>query len=167
MLAEVIETEECIYCGATADLTREHIIPFGLEGALVLPIGSCRPCARITSEFEGRVMRGFMFDARTAGQFPTRRPKERRDSVTHRLLDEAGKVRAVEVPVGEASGTALLPTFERAGRLVGRPYGRGVTINGARGIAFGGNPRDVVKKHGAGGGHEGEPDRPHAEVASG
>ncbi|MFQ5853427.1 MAG: hypothetical protein ACE5JU_22945 [Candidatus Binatia bacterium] len=50
----------CIYCPATDDLRREHIIPFGLDGTAVLPAASCSTCARITGAFEAQVLRGPM-----------------------------------------------------------------------------------------------------------
>ena len=53
----------CIYCGATADLTDEHIIPFALlprGGDWFLPKASCPDCADNTKRFEGIVC-GAMF----------------------------------------------------------------------------------------------------------
>src|SRR5665213_1960681 len=67
----------CIYCGATEGLTKEHIIPLGLGGQFVLPAASCPACSKITSDFERKVLRGFMLDGRIVDNFPTRRPKER------------------------------------------------------------------------------------------
>jgi hypothetical protein len=49
---------ECIYCRKVdGPLTREHIIPYSLNGQIVLPAASCQDCARITSEFEREVAR--------------------------------------------------------------------------------------------------------------
>src|SRR6185436_305115 len=67
----------CIYCGSKENLSDEHVVPFGLGGNAILPEASCHSCSAITSAFEGKVLRGFMLEARTAGRFPTRRPKER------------------------------------------------------------------------------------------
>ncbi len=41
----------CIYCGRGPDakLTKEHIIPYGLNGHLILPAASCEICAAKTS----------------------------------------------------------------------------------------------------------------------
>jgi hypothetical protein len=50
-------------------------------GRLVLPDSSCPACAAITSAFERKLLRGFMWDARTSGGYPTRRPKERPKSL--------------------------------------------------------------------------------------
>ena len=50
----------CIYCSGTDNLTREHIVPFGLHGNAVLPAASCARCRQITSAFEFQVLRGPM-----------------------------------------------------------------------------------------------------------
>jgi hypothetical protein len=43
----------CIYCGTTAgSLTREHIVPIGLGGGLILPKASCTECSAVTKSFE-------------------------------------------------------------------------------------------------------------------
>lgn len=147
--SQLMPAAECIYCGATEELTREHIIPYGLGGTLTLPNGSCKTCAAITSAFEGQVLRGFMLDARTAGRLPTRRPQKRSPEVAHSLLDKGGRVKGVNVPVGDAVGAALMPTFARASRVDGRPYGPGIVINGTRMITFGGDLETLIKKHGA------------------
>jgi glutaredoxin len=44
----------CIYCGAGAEnrLSREHIVPIGLGGGLVLSKASCESCSKITQKFE-------------------------------------------------------------------------------------------------------------------
>jgi hypothetical protein len=45
----------CIYCagdGGEQGLTREHVIPDGLEGSIIFRGASCVPCARITSRIE-------------------------------------------------------------------------------------------------------------------
>jgi len=54
----------CIYCGSSDDLTDEHVVPYGLGGKMILPKSSCRRCAMITGQFEGKVLRGFMRDGR-------------------------------------------------------------------------------------------------------
>jgi hypothetical protein len=50
----------CIYCFGTENLTREHIVAFGLNGTAVLPAASCDRCREITSAFELQVLRGSM-----------------------------------------------------------------------------------------------------------
>lgn len=38
---------ECIYCGATERLTREHAVPYGLNGPWTLHEARCHDCARV------------------------------------------------------------------------------------------------------------------------
>ena len=49
---------ECIYCGSIENLSDEHIIPYALDGNLVIKRASCAACARITSQIEMRLLRG-------------------------------------------------------------------------------------------------------------
>lgn len=66
----------CVYCGnSESPLSREHILPFGLNGNLVLPEASCEACAKITSELERRVMRGFLERGRLALGMASRHKK--------------------------------------------------------------------------------------------
>ena len=46
-----------MYCGDQSGLTREHIVPHGLNGNLVLPESSCVKCAEVTSKVELSVLR--------------------------------------------------------------------------------------------------------------
>jgi hypothetical protein len=110
----------CIYCGSTENLSDEHIVPFGLGGNLVLPKSSCQRCARITSEFERRVLRGFMRDARATGRFPTRRPKERPSTIPVEIK-RGDHLELVDIPVAEATGFMQLLSFAPAAFLAGRP----------------------------------------------
>ena len=53
----------CIYCGATENLGKEHILPFGLSGSAILPKSSCRNCASITGRTEQDILRGSFWPA--------------------------------------------------------------------------------------------------------
>lgn len=70
---------ECIYCGSTDCLTKEHIIPYSAGGNWVLPASSCQACAKITGAFEGEVSRTILGPLRMLYNMPTRRPQERPD----------------------------------------------------------------------------------------
>ncbi len=76
--------DRCIYCGAeryAADsnryLAEEHIIPFGLNGGLVLPRSSCRRCERVTGRDDSLVLKGALLGCRTILGLRTRNPKDR------------------------------------------------------------------------------------------
>ena len=134
----------CIYCGSNSDLTDEHMIPFALAGNLILPDSSCRACAKITSDFERRVLRGFMEKARIAGDFPTRKPKRRPKSLTLQIGSDDG-YENVELAPKDHPAILLLPLLEPPHFLTERPNGEGVTAVGYEAIYFGKHPSDVAK----------------------
>lgn len=68
---------KCIYCGNADDLRREHIVPYGLGGNLVLPQASCKVCEAITCRIEGFCLREMFGPFRHAAGMQTRRKKER------------------------------------------------------------------------------------------
>src|SRR5215469_15106411 len=76
--------DRCIYCGATAPtfLGQEHIIPYSLNGALVLPKASCRQCSAKTHRYEGVVTRGSLANFRARFGVQTRNKRDRPTHVT-------------------------------------------------------------------------------------
>ena len=126
----------CIYCGKTEGLTEEHVVPFALGGNLILPNASCTKCNNITSAFELRVLRGFMGDARVAGEFPTRHPKDRPTTIQIGIKRKGG-FEPVSIPASEALGVIQLPKFQRAAFLAGKPPVKGINIIGVETIGFG------------------------------
>lgn len=133
----------CIYCGEVDGLSDEHVIPYALGGLFVLSESTCNKCAAITSEFERKVLRGFMLDARVAGGFPTRRPKERPASL-QLDIESNGIFKEVELSPEEHPGLLLLPMLLPAGILVGREPSTGVSVCGIETIYFGRNPLAVA-----------------------
>lgn len=90
----------CIYCGNKDDphsLTKEHVIPKGLGGALQFRKASCKKCQRVTARFEEECLRNNFSVYRTAAKLPSSRPP-------------------LETPRG-----LCLPILPRPGILVGRP----------------------------------------------
>jgi len=74
----------CIYCSngvikeaAKRTLGKEHIIPFGLGGNLILPRASCKKCGRITGMVEEKCQHMILGQTRIRLGLPTRHPKER------------------------------------------------------------------------------------------
>ena len=98
---EVYLTEgRCIYCGNKDDpnsLTREHVIPKGLGGAMLFLEASCKKCERVTGRFEEECLRNNFSVYRAAAKLPSTRPP-------------------LENPRG-----LCLPILPRPGILVGRP----------------------------------------------
>ena len=119
----------CIYCGASENLSDEHVIPLALGGNIILPNSSCPNCATITSDFERRVLRGFMLSGRVAGNYPTRRPKKRPKSLPLQV-EKQGEFEKIDLPVQEHPALLLLPLLKPSGILKGQGYSTGTTVSG-------------------------------------
>lgn len=136
---------KCIYCGSTNELSREHIIPYGLNGDLVLAKASCKDCATITSSFEGEILQGELKSLRTKLQFRSRRrtgPK----TVLFTLTTDAGS-KELQIPIENSPIIWPSPVLSLAGFFEGVPT-RGTRIIGSRGINWGRDPYDVVRSLG-------------------
>jgi hypothetical protein len=137
---------QCIYCGSTADLTDEHVVPYGLAGdRLILEKASCQSCARITSRLERDVLRGFMLRARTVVGLPTRRRKQRPKTFTLEAGD-GHKMQTFALPVADYPAFLQLPRLVSPGFLTGRPYADGVSFDGCDILHFGKDPSQVAKE---------------------
>src|SRR5271166_1618447 len=89
----------CIYCGNTnvAGLTREHIVPIGLGGGLILPKASCCKCQDVIKAIETRCQRGQLLPYRR--QFGlVRHPKELPETTKVRVDGEDRHVDPQEIP---------------------------------------------------------------------
>lgn len=64
---------QCIYCGATSGLSREHVLPYGLGGDLVLNAATCGNCAKETGRLELHLLRGHWWPYRLCLGLPSRR----------------------------------------------------------------------------------------------
>lgn len=93
----------CIYCDATAGLSKEHIIPHGLNGNLILPDASCPACREETHAYEGHCQAHMYGRVRDRLGLRSRRRKERPTSYTFRLgrgsKGETLDISVVEMPV--------------------------------------------------------------------
>jgi len=111
----------CIYCGATDALTREHIIPFSLNGDLILPDASCRTCAKITGKIEGYVTRTMFGAFRAAYNMQTRNPKQRPKAFPVRPGRGVDRAEPVLIPTGDFPVNMHLPVLPVARYLRGLP----------------------------------------------
>jgi hypothetical protein len=67
----------CIYCGrSSGKLSREHVVPYGLNGPWVLLDASCAACARVTAQFERTVLQELWPMARHILGLQTRRKRD-------------------------------------------------------------------------------------------
>lgn len=92
---------QCIYCGKVGgNLTKEHAIPYGLNGPWTLLSASCDRCAGITSRFEQDTLRNFLLPIRTVLTMQTRR-KKKRPAAMPLGLESEGKEWTISVPPEE------------------------------------------------------------------
>jgi hypothetical protein len=117
----------CIYCGATEDLTDEHVIPYALNGPFKLDNASCKSCSEITSAFEGRVVGQMLGPARHVLRMRTRRRKKRKATYTM-LFRKHGRDVKKEVSVDDYLGVIPAPFFGYPEHLAERFRASGVTV---------------------------------------
>jgi hypothetical protein len=138
----------CIYCHETNNLSREHIIPFGLNGNAVLPAASCPKCRNITSSFEREVLRGSMRAVRVLLKFQSRK-KHQGAPLTERLtLTRDGVSETIDLPIEGFPILLPFPKFAPPRFLTGVQKS-GLDITGVATISFGPRPEMVAKQLGA------------------
>jgi len=121
---------KCIYCGLTGEpLSREHIIPEGLNGEFTLIAASCARCRNITSGFEQEVLRNTFGAARIALEMRSKRPNERPSHLPIQVR-RGGKEIEIQVPVQEYPAILALPIFAQPAYLAGRPSSSGIDVVG-------------------------------------
>lgn len=136
---------QCIYCHAVDDdLTKEHIIPFGLNGPWTLAEASCKRCAGVTSGFERAVLKKTFDTVRTALGFPSRKKKNRPHELPL-LIERGGNQETVYLPVKDYPAAIGMPHLDAPAYLDGRSDERLRTI-GFTGVQIGGPPVEDVGK---------------------
>lgn len=135
----------CIYCGARDGLTKEHIVPFGLNGTAVLPEASCPRCSTITGKFEGKVLRGPLVDVRKMLGLQSRSKHESAPADAELLLIKDGNPLVVRVPLGEYPIILSFPTFAVPHCLTG-VEASGINLKGVASILFGPPPDEVIRR---------------------
>lgn len=137
----------CIYCEATKDLTREHIIPFGLSGTAVLPNASCKSCSRITGAFELQVLRGSMRAARVLRRLRSRRNHADAPTTQRLTIVRGGVEELVELPLDQYPILLHFPIFPPPQFLTGK-QSPGIAVSGVHSILFGPLPEEVLRRLG-------------------
>jgi hypothetical protein len=117
---KAIVVGECIYCRKRdVPLSREHVLPHGLWGTLVLQEASCSDCRDVTSKVEGSVLQDNMLGFRTVLNAPTYHPKDRPTSFPG-FVDRGGGWEQVDLPIPEYTGTAMFPVLDLPSAWTGR-----------------------------------------------
>ena len=110
---------KCIYCGSQDrnTLTREHVLPIGMGGGIILHKASCGVCREVISPFETRCMKenfgAFRHQvklSRHAHERPLHLPLE---------VEKDGVVTRKMVPLEERPNILMLPEIDLPPRLMG------------------------------------------------
>lgn len=129
----------CVYCGTSrGPFSAEHVVPYGLNGPWKLLGASCSECAKLTSAFERRVLRGPFNEARIAMRLPSRRKNERPEQLPLSVQRE-GKTETEMLPVEDYPALIILPHFGAPAYLDGREDER-VRAVGQTTFQVGGRP---------------------------
>jgi hypothetical protein len=115
---------QCVYCGnRERKLGKEHVVPFGLGGRIILPKSSCispdpknnPACSDITREIEQQCLRPMLGNLRIRLDMPTRNPDERPDFVQVNAGRGGGvnwqHERSLDIPIGDFPRALALPTL--------------------------------------------------------
>lgn len=139
---------KCIYCGNTENLQREHILPFGLSGSAILPKSSCNQCAKITGQFEQKVLRGPMWAVRVYRELKSR--TRHQDAPKHFPLKvmKNGIEEEIQVPIEEFPILLHFPIFDPPAYLRPGGYEKGILVGGVATVSFGPRPEVVAKRLG-------------------
>ena len=140
---------QCIYCGDTHGLQKEHILPFGLSGTAILPEASCAKCARITGHHEQMLLRGPMWAVRVYRTLNSRTKHRDAPRAYPLTLLREGEEKVVKLPVEEYPILLHFPVFTPPAILDPSGYTSGIRVSGTATLSFGPHPAAVAKRYGA------------------
>lgn len=122
---------QCIYCLSEASdlLTDEHIIPYSLDGTLLLTEASCTACNKVTSAFELSVARKMMGAMRLRHKFPSRNRKKRLGTLPVKAVFLNGD-HELAVPIEDFAAYFPVLWFQPPGIMVDRDPSLNVSIRG-------------------------------------
>jgi hypothetical protein len=110
----------CIYCGDIGKpLSREHVIPDGLKGTIVLPNASCDLCRIITSRYEGHCLRKVYGVLRYTTGIHSAKHKKRRGTSFDVHIEENGVTTITNVPFDKVPTTFPVLNLPMPGLLRG------------------------------------------------
>ncbi|MGQ2903243.1 MAG: hypothetical protein ACT6RL_02230 [Neoaquamicrobium sediminum] len=95
-------------------MSKEHVIPFGLGGEIVLPRSSCEACREKTRKVEEFCLRNHLGNTRISLGVQTRHPAERPDSVKFRITESDGSIRVATRRKDELPIFLVMPVYPAA-----------------------------------------------------
>jgi hypothetical protein len=139
--------DECIYCGSTDQLSREHILPYALGGTITIPDGSCETCRKMTHGFETAVLRGPMRVVRYIKNIPSRtKHKDVPETIPVKVIFNGREV-DIEAPRHEAPILLPFPIFERPDYF--KSTASQLKLVGLATGSFGADPEEFALEHGS------------------
>lgn len=139
----------CIYCGATGNLEKEHILPFGLSGTATLPDSTCSKCARVTGEQERIVLRGHMRPVRVYRDIKSRSKHKTAPKEYPLTIMRGNGQETIMLPLEEYPILLDFPIFSPPAFLNPSGYKNGIRIEGIATVSFGPKPAEVLRNLGA------------------
>jgi hypothetical protein len=139
----------CIYCGSTEQLSKEHILPFGLNGSSTLLKASCAECAKITGEIERKLLRGEFQSVRIYRELQSRKKHTNASKEAKLTLKYDDQNRTISIPLDEYPILFHFPRFDIPEILSNEPLQGSINIKGFSTILFGPAPEEVMKKYNA------------------
>lgn len=137
---------QCIYClTRERPLSREHVIPLGLNGDLLLLEASCPSCARVTSRFERDALRSALIGPRTGLRMRTRRPHQR-PTWFPLLVERQGRREKILIPAEEYPAFLATPVFAPPAHMSGDPYASKIVVRGLGRTQVSGLPLPALQR---------------------
>jgi len=131
---------QCIYCKRVEGrLSREHIVPEGLNGELTLTQASCQRCGNVTSRFERDLLRNAFGAARVTLAMRTKRSHDRPKQLPL-LVKRGGREIEIAIPAVEYPAILALPIFAPPAQLTGEPYASGIKLRDVSYVQLSGLP---------------------------
>lgn len=126
----------CAYCRSEEQLSKEHIISYGLGGELIFPKASCESCRKATSKVEDFILRKYLCALRSHLSLPSRNPAGRPDGYKLKLWKN-GRSWTQKVPLSRHPGDVRFVMFEPPGHVVSRPVGQATySVRLVQGVIF-------------------------------
>jgi len=119
---------QCIYCDSTDELSKEHIVPYGLGASWLLLKASCRRHRDITSKFELDVLRNLWGPVRAAIGMQSRHGHSSKRFPLVVRRSEANET--VQIDPARFGAPLMFPRFEAPRYLSGRIDAGDLSVNG-------------------------------------
>lgn len=137
----------CMYCGATDNLTKEHILPYGLsfDKTIVFPKSSCKTCAEITGKFEGKVLRGPLREVRAIKKLKSRSKFLNFFDRQNVNFNIDGEIKTFKLSLEDRPVILCYPTFEMPAHMLRKDVD-GINVKGIAVIDYGNEKYKTIMK---------------------